>query len=184
MKFTSIKNKFLAVLIPIFMLLIELPDYKRPSIHTIYVYVREKVMDYISKAGTTIFVASVVMWFLLNFGLQGYTSDMTASIGSEIGRWLTPIFAPLGLGYWQIVTAILAGISAKEVVVSSCAVLFGIANINSDAGMASMTVWPASGACSSSWRRFTPKMWMACFSAFSVSWERSSLSRAGSSRRL
>lgn len=120
------------------MLLIELPDYKRPSIHTIYVYVREKVMDYISKAGTTIFVASVVMWFLLNFGFQGYTSDMTSSIGSEIGRWLTPIFAPLGLGYWQIVTAILAGISAKEVVVSSCAVLFGVANINSDAGMASM----------------------------------------------
>lgn len=120
------------------MLLIELPDYKRPSIHTIYVYVREKISDYISKAGTTIFVASVIMWFLLNFSMQGYTTDMTASVGSEIGRWLTPIFAPLGLGYWQIVTAILAGISAKEVVVSSCAVLFGIANINSDAGMASM----------------------------------------------
>ena len=99
---------------------------------------REKISDYISKAGTTIFVASVIMWFLLNFSMQGYTTDMAASVGSEIGRWLTPIFAPLGLGYWQIVTAILAGISAKEVVVSSCAVLFGIANINSDAGMASM----------------------------------------------
>jgi ferrous iron transport protein B len=119
-------------------LLIELPDYKRPSIHTIYIYVSEKVKDYISKAGTTIFVASVVMWFLLNFGLEGYTKEMTQSFGALIGQCITPIFVPIGLGYWQIVTAIFAGISAKEVVVSSCAVLFGIANINSAAGIDTM----------------------------------------------
>ena len=119
-------------------LLIELPDYKRPSWHTVYIYVSEKVKDYLSKAGTTIFVASVIMWFLLNFSLSGYTSEMTESLGADIGRFITPIFAPIGLGFWQIVTAILAGISAKEVVVSSCAVLFGIANINSDVGMSTM----------------------------------------------
>ena len=119
-------------------LLIELPDYKRPSAHTIYIYVMEKIKDYLAKAGTTIFVASVVMWFLLNFGLGGYTKEMTQSFGAAIGQLVTPLFAPIGLGYWQIVTAIIAGISAKEVVVSSCAVLFGIANINSPTGMETM----------------------------------------------
>ena len=119
-------------------LLIELPDYKRPSMHTIYIYVSEKIRDYLSKAGTTIFVASVVMWFLLNFGPEGYTKEMTGSFGAFIGQCITPVFVPLGLGYWQIVTAIFAGISAKEVVVSSCAVLFGISNINSAAGMDTM----------------------------------------------
>lgn len=52
-----------------------------------------------------------------------------------IGKWLVPVFAPIGLGFWQIVVALIAGISAKEVVVSSCAVLFGIVNASSDAGM-------------------------------------------------
>lgn len=55
--------------------------------------------------------------------------------GSILGHWLVPIFAPIGLGFWQIAVALIAGISAKEVVVSSCAVLFGIPNINSGAGM-------------------------------------------------
>ena len=63
---------------------------------------------------------------------------MTQSLGADLGRVITPIFVPIGLGFWQIVTAIIAGISAKEVVVSSCAVLFGVANINSDAGMSAM----------------------------------------------
>jgi ferrous iron transport protein B len=119
-------------------LLIELPDYKRPSMNTIYIYVMEKIKDYLTKAGTTIFVASVIMWFLLNFGSGGYTKEMTQSFGAGIGQLVTPFFAPIGLGYWQIVTAIIAGISAKEVVVSSCAVLFGISNINSPAGMGTM----------------------------------------------
>ena len=119
-------------------LLIELPDYKRPSMNTIYIYVMEKIKDYLTKAGTTIFVASVIMWFLLNFGPGGYTKEMTQSFGAGIGQLATPLFAPIGLGYWQIVTAIIAGISAKEVVVSSCAVLFGIGNINSPAGMGTM----------------------------------------------
>ena len=54
-----------------------------------------------------------------------------------LGRWIVPVFQPIGLGYWQIVVALIAGISAKEVVVSSCSVLFGISNITSSAGMAS-----------------------------------------------
>ncbi len=120
------------------LLLIELPEYKAPSARTIAIYVWEKVKDYLTKAGTTIFIASIVMWFLLNFGPSGYTEDMGASFGSMVGRWIVPFFSPVGLGFWQIVVALIAGISAKEVVVSSCAVLFGISNINSAAGMSTM----------------------------------------------
>lgn len=117
------------------LLLIELPEYKSPNARTIAIYVWEKVKDYLSKAGTTIFIASLIMWFVLNFGPNGYTRDMAASFGALLGQSLTGVFAPLGLGYWQIVLALIAGIAAKEVVVSSCAVLFGIGNVTSAAGM-------------------------------------------------
>ncbi len=117
-------------------LLIELPEYKMPSGRTVYIYVWEKVKDFLQKAGTTIFVASILMWLILNFGPDGYTTEMSQSFGSIIGRFIVPVFAPVGLGFWQIVVALIAGISAKEVVVSSCTVLFGIQNVNSPAGMA------------------------------------------------
>ena len=99
------------------------------------IYVWEKVKDFVTKAGTTIFLASVIMWFILNFGPGGYTTEMEASFGAVLGKVIVPFFQPLGLGYWQIAMALIAGISAKEVVVTSCAVLFGISNINSLAGM-------------------------------------------------
>ena len=120
-------------------LLIELPEYKAPSSRTIAIYVWEKVKDYLTKAGTTIFIASIIMWFLLNFGAGGYTTDITRSFGSMIGRGIVPLFQPIGLGYWQIIVALIAGISAKEVVVSSCSVLFGISNVTSQAGMVNLS---------------------------------------------
>ena len=119
-------------------LLIELPEYKAPSAHTIWIYVYEKVKDYLTKAGTTIFVASIIMWFILNFGVHGYTTEISDSFGSMIGRFIVPVFEPLGLGYWQIVVALIAGISAKEVVVSSCSVLFGVGNVTSPTGMTTL----------------------------------------------
>lgn len=119
-------------------LLIELPEYKTPNAHTIAIYVWEKIKDYLTKAGTVIFIASVIMWVLLNFGPTGYVTDITQSFGSMIGRLIVPIFKPLGLGYWQIIVALIAGIAAKEVVVSSCGVLFGIQNITSTSGMSAL----------------------------------------------
>ena len=119
-------------------LLIELPEYKAPSARTVEIYVWEKVKDFVTKAGTTIFVASVIMWFILNFGPGGYTTDMENSFGAVLGKFIVPFFIPLGLGYWQIAMALIAGISAKEVVVTSCAVLFGISNVNSQTGMDSL----------------------------------------------
>jgi ferrous iron transport protein B len=118
-------------------LLIELPEYKRPSSRTVGIYVWEKVKDYLSRAGTIIFAASILMWFILNFGPGGY-GEMTNSYGALMGKWLVPFFAPIGLGYWQISLALIAGISAKEVVVSSFVVLFDGLNINSDAALTSL----------------------------------------------
>ncbi len=119
-------------------LLIELPEYKSPNARTIFIYVWEKVKDYLGKAGTVIFVASVIMWVVLNFGPHGYVTDITQSFGSLIGKAAVPLFEPAGLGYWQIIVALIAGIAAKEVVVSSCSVLFGIQNITTAGGMDAM----------------------------------------------
>lgn len=119
-------------------LLIELPEYKAPNMRTIFIYVWDKVKDYLSKAGTTIFAASVVIWFVLNFGPSGMVGDMSQSYGAIIGKAIAPVLAPAGLGMWQIVVALISGIAAKEVVVSSFSVLFHINNINTTEGMASL----------------------------------------------
>lgn len=116
-------------------LLIELPEYKTPNARTIVIYVWEKVKDYLTKAGTTIFLASVILWALLNFGMQGLTREMSNSFAAGIGRLLAPVLATAGLGSWQIAVSLIAGIAAKEVVVSSMSVLFGVANIASPEGM-------------------------------------------------
>lgn len=120
-------------------LLIELPEYKSPNAQTVALYVWRKVKDYLTKAGTVIFIASIILWFVLNYGPTGVVTDVSLSFGAMIGRVLAPILAPAGLGLWQVVVALISGISAKELVVSSFSVLFGVSNINSAAGMATMT---------------------------------------------
>lgn len=119
-------------------LLIELPEYKRPNARTIRIYVWNKLKDYLTKAGTTIFIASIVIWFVLNFGVTGMVENPADSFGAMLGHVLVPVLAPAGLGMWQIAVALLSGISAKEVVVSSFSVLFGVANANSDTGVAAI----------------------------------------------
>lgn len=119
-------------------LLIELPEYKRPNGRTVGIYVWNKLRDYLTKAGTTIFLASIAIWFVLNFGVTGMVEDTADSFGAMIGRFLVPLLAPAGLGMWQIAVALISGISAKEVVVSSFSVLFGVSNTNSEAGMAAI----------------------------------------------
>lgn len=127
-------------------LLIELPEYKSPNTRNIAIYVWEKIRDYLTKAGTTIFVASIVLWVLLNFGTSGKVADMSQSFAAALGRGLVPVMSTAGLGYWQIVVALISGIAAKEVVVSSMSVLYGISNIASAEGMSSLVeVLTASG---------------------------------------
>lgn len=118
-----------------FPLLIELPAYKAPSAHTVFVYVWDKVKDFLTKAGTVIFAASIILWLFMHFSFAGYTEDITLSFAATLGRWLSVLLIPCGLGFWQVAVALIAGISAKEVVVSSMAVLFQIANVNSFEGM-------------------------------------------------
>ncbi|MDF2589916.1 MAG: ferrous iron transport protein [Anaerocolumna sp.] len=120
-------------------LLIELPEYKAPNGRSIIIYVWEKVKDYLTKAGTTIFLASVIIWAILNFGPHGMVSNPSDSYGAMFGRILVPILKPAGMGLWQVAVALISGLAAKEVVVSSFGVLFGIANANSREGMNSLT---------------------------------------------
>lgn len=119
-------------------LLIELPEYKTPNARTVAIYVWEKVKDYLTKAGTTIFLASIVLWFVLNMGGTGFVTDVSQSFAAKFGHALVPVLAPAGLGSWQTAVALISGISAKEVVVSSFSVLYGINNVNSPAGMAQL----------------------------------------------
>ncbi len=116
-------------------LLIELPEYRAPDVRTISMYVWEKLKDYLSKAGTVIFLASVFMWLLLNFGPEGYVTDMARSFGALAGKKMVPLFEPAGLGFWQIIVALISGIAAKEVIVSSCSVLFRLPNLTTAEGM-------------------------------------------------
>ena len=120
-------------------LIIELPEYKLPDARTVGVYVWEKVKDYLVKAGTTIFIATIILWALLYFGPGGYVEDMGDSFAAYVGKFLAPVFIPVGLGLWQITVALIAGISAKEVVVSSCAILFGVTNTGSAEGISAFT---------------------------------------------
>lgn len=116
-------------------LLIELPEYKSPTLVTMSVYVYEKVKDYVGKAGTTIFVASILMWFLLNFGASGFSTHISESYGAQLGKFLAPALEPAGLGFWQIAVALIAGISAKEMVVSTTAILFGLASLGAESNL-------------------------------------------------
>ena len=117
------------------MFIIELPEYKAPSARTIFIYVWEKIKDYLSRAGTVIFVASIIVWIIMYFGLSGYTTDISESFGAVFGKYLVPVLTPAGLGFWQVGVALIAGFAAKEIVAASFAILFGIANVTSQGGM-------------------------------------------------
>lgn len=108
-------------------LLIELPDYKIPDAHSVWIYMQDKVADYIMRAGTIIFLASLGIWALLHFGPSGYSADEYAtSFAAYLGHAVAPVLAPFGCGDWRFAVALLAGVSAKEVIISSLSILFGI----------------------------------------------------------
>lgn len=116
-------------------LLMELPEYRFPSVKHAALCVREKTEEYLVKAGTTIFLSSVLLWFFIHTGSSGFVSDISCSFAASAGRHLAPFLSLAGLGSWQTAAALLSGLSAKEAVVSSFSVLYGIQNVNSAAGM-------------------------------------------------
>lgn len=104
----------------------ELPNYRLPSIKNVVQLLWEKAKDFLSKAFTVILIATVVVWFLQSFSWSfNPVSDSSESIMASISGWLVPIFAPLGLGDWRIVTSLICGFMAKESVVSTMEILFG-----------------------------------------------------------
>jgi ferrous iron transport protein B len=103
--------------------IIELPEYKLPELKSLLIHTWEKGKGFLKKAGTLIFSISVLVWFLSNFNFGGMT-DIESSFLSSIGRFISPIFAPLGFASWQNSVALLAGLMAKEVVVSTLGVLY------------------------------------------------------------
>ncbi|MBR6312321.1 MAG: ferrous iron transport protein B [Oscillospiraceae bacterium] len=102
----------------------ELPNYRFPSLKTTGLLLWDKVKDFLRRAFTIIFVATVVIWFLMTFDARlNVVEDSSASLLALIGRFVAPIFRPLGFGDWRVVTSLVTGFTAKEAVVSTMAVL-------------------------------------------------------------
>jgi len=112
--------------------IMELPPYRVPAFKSLMIHVWERVKGYIQKAGTVIFVASVVLWVILNFNFNGMT-EIQNSFGASIGKFIAPFFAPLGFGTWQNALSLLSGIVAKEIVVANTAILYGVGGGGMDA---------------------------------------------------
>ncbi|WP_143316036.1 ferrous iron transport protein B [Clostridium sp. HBUAS56017] len=104
--------------------IIELPEYKMPSVKSVVKQTLDKAKGFIKKAGTIIFAMSVVIWFLSNFSITGKVENIDESILANIGTFMAPIFAPLGFGNWQSAVSLLSGILAKETVLASMQVIF------------------------------------------------------------
>lgn len=104
----------------------ELPAYRLPSFKTITLHVWEKAKDFITRAFTVIFIASLIIWLLQSFDLRfNMVSDSSESMLASIGTYIAPIFKPLGFGNWQSSTALITGLTAKEAVISTFQVLMG-----------------------------------------------------------
>ena len=104
----------------------ELPNYRMPGAKNVVQLLWEKAKDFLQRAFTVIFVATIIIWFLQTFDLRfNIVSDSKDSILAVIAGWIAPIFAPLGFGDWRISTALITGFMAKESVVSTLTVLFG-----------------------------------------------------------
>ena len=115
----------------------ELPQYHIPQAKTVLLHVWERLKGFIIKAGTILFLACVVMWFLGGFGFVdgsfGMVGDSADSLMAMIGGVIAPLFAPLGFGEWQPVAASISGFTAKEAIVSTMGVLANVSGDTEDA---------------------------------------------------
>lgn len=140
----------------------ELPAYRLPSMRSVLLHMWDKAKDFIQKAFTIIFLASIIIWILQNFDLNfNWTDNSSESLLAAVGKIAVPIFKPLGFGDWRAVAALLTGLTAKEAVISTFAVLTSTESLN--AALASMFT-PASAL---SFLVFT-LLYMPCVAAFSV----------------
>ncbi len=102
----------------------ELPNYRMPSVRSVGLLLWEKARDFLERAFTIIFMATIIIWFLQTFDTRlNVVADSADSLLAMVGQWIAPIFAPLGFADWRMVTALISGFTAKEAVVSTLAVL-------------------------------------------------------------
>ena len=102
----------------------ELPNYRMPSVRSVGLLLWEKARDFLERAFTIIFMATIIIWFLQTFDTRlNVVADSANSLLAMVGQWIAPIFAPLGFADWRMVTALISGFTAKEAVVSTLAVL-------------------------------------------------------------
>ena len=122
----------------------ELPNYRLPSFKSVMLLLWEKARDFLERAFTVIFVASIVIWFLRTFDTKlNVVEDSSQSLLALVGRFIAPAFAPLGFGDWRAVTSLISGFTAKEAVVSTMAVLMGT-SVNELGGALSSLFTPLS----------------------------------------
>lgn len=144
----------------------ELPAYRLPDAKSVLLHMWEKAKDFLHKAFTIIFIASIVIWFLQSFDWKmNMVSDSSLSILASIGSVIAPIFAPLGFNDWRASTALITGFTAKESVVSTLTILTGAAN---DAQLCSMLPQMFSPLSAFSFLAFTI-LYMPCVAAFAAS---------------
>ena len=110
----------------------ELPNYRLPGIKNVAQLLWEKAKDFVTRAFTVIFVATIVVWFFQSFDFKlNYVEDSSKSIMAMIAGFVSPLFKPIGLDDWRIITSLISGIMAKETVVSSMQVLFSSSIVES-----------------------------------------------------
>ncbi len=115
--------------------IMEFPPYRIPSLKSLGIHVWERVQGYLTKAGTVILGASIILWVVLNFNTTGMV-PITESFGAQFGSLMAPIFAPLGFGSWQAALSLITGIVAKEIVVANMLIVYGLSDTTSAADFA------------------------------------------------
>ena len=117
----------------------ELPNYRMPGAKNVGHLLWDKAKDFLQRAFTVIFVATIIIWFLQTFDTRlNVVADSSNSLLALVGRWIAPVFAPLGFSDWRVSTALITGFTAKEAVVSTLSVLTGTATSNLSAVLSDM----------------------------------------------
>lgn len=110
--------------------IMELPEYRMPTLRNLVMHTWERVKGFLIKAGTVLLFASMIIWFMSNFDFNlNMITDSSASIIGYIGKAIAPVFAPLGFGEWRASMALVVGFVAKEAVVSTMGVLYGVGDL-------------------------------------------------------
>ncbi|MFA6857440.1 MAG: nucleoside recognition domain-containing protein, partial [Treponema sp.] len=143
---------------------LELPAYRMPSLKNMWLSTWEKAKDFLRKAFTVILTATLIIWFLQHFDMRlNLVADMSTSMLASLGSLIAPVFYPLGFRDWRLATALVAGLTAKEAVVSTLAVLCGATG----AGLSAILHTMLSPASAISFLVFT-LLYMPCVAAFAA----------------